>query len=162
MDVVVGDDSCFWWSDTANACQRLARPLRLVPYDPLLPLGGVQQRADAGVSPTWYVRSLQGRINMQRWLLISLLLAGALTYPSEGRVQDVAGCGSLQNAFGPFDYRDPAARAESLQVVERYHFTADVEMLRRGKASANVLDDLNYTLRAFPNHHRALTEPADK
>jgi tetratricopeptide (TPR) repeat protein len=70
--------------------------------------------------------------------------------------QEVAGCGSLVNAFGPFDYRDPLARQQSLQVVETHHFTPDVESLKRGKTSSAAIDDLNYTLRAFPNHHRAL------
>lgn len=74
--------------------------------------------------------------------------------------QEVPGCGSLVNAFGPFDYRDPLARQQSLQVVETHHFTPDVESLKRGKSSADAIDDLNYTLRAFPNHHRALNSVA--
>jgi len=91
---------------------------------------------------------------------MALLLASAFMFPSEGRVQEVSGCGNLQNAFGPFDYRDPVSRGEQLNLVERAHFTADVETLRRGKSSVNVIDDLNYTLRAFPNHHRALNSLA--
>ncbi len=97
---------------------------------------------------------------MLRSLPMAVLFAGAFMFSSEGRVQDVTGCGSLQNAFGPFDYRDPVARGEPLNLVERAHFTAEVETLRRGKSSINVIDDLNYTLRAFPNHHRALNSLA--
>lgn len=63
------------------------------------------------------------------------------------------GCGALQNAFGPFD--DRTARGYNLDVVGSYHFTPPVEALIRG-ASGTIGGDLDYTLRAFPNHHRAL------
>jgi Flp pilus assembly protein TadD len=81
----------------------------------------------------------------------ALLLAAPIAFG-----QQVPGCGSLQNSFGPFDYRDPAARGEPLQLVEIAHFTPDVEALRKGNTTNNVVGDLDYTLRAFPNHHRAL------
>jgi tetratricopeptide (TPR) repeat protein len=68
-------------------------------------------------------------------------------------------CGSLQNAYGPFDYRDPVARAENLPIVELNHFTPDVENLVKGK-TGYIAGDLDYTLRAFPNHHRALNSMA--
>jgi tetratricopeptide (TPR) repeat protein len=59
-------------------------------------------------------------------------------------------CGSLKNAFGPFDYR--VERGEMLKVVEDHHFTPTVEAAIDNSAGG----DLDYTLRAFPNHHRAL------
>ena len=62
-------------------------------------------------------------------------------------------CGELTNAYGPFDYR--TAR-QQLKIVEAYHFTPDVETLRSG-STATVGGDLDYTLRASPNHHRALS-----
>lgn len=62
-------------------------------------------------------------------------------------------CGSLRNAYGPFDYR--STRGKELTVVEDYHFTPQVAALIAGK-SGKVGGDLDYTLRAFPNHHRAL------
>lgn len=62
-------------------------------------------------------------------------------------------CGSLANAYGPFDYR--RERNGALQIVERAHFTPEVELLQRGK-SGYLGGDLDYTLRASPNHHRAL------
>ena len=40
-------------------------------------------------------------------------------------------------------------------MVEAYHFTQSVENLVSG-SSGKVGGDLDYTLRAFPNHHRAL------
>jgi tetratricopeptide (TPR) repeat protein len=62
------------------------------------------------------------------------------------------GCGSLDNAYGPYDYRTAKAR---LPIVERHHFTPQVEALIRGN-TGSLGSDLDYTLRAFPNHHRAL------
>lgn len=63
-------------------------------------------------------------------------------------------CGSLNNHFGPFDYR--TARAEDKHMVERAHFTPTVESLIRGKTSLSPAGDISYTLSVFPNHHRAL------
>jgi Tfp pilus assembly protein PilF len=71
------------------------------------------------------------------------------------RAQEVPGCGDLENSYGPFDYRDPLVRSQKLRVVEDFHFTRDVQSLQRG-ASGSVITDLDYTLRAFPNHSRAL------
>lgn len=64
-------------------------------------------------------------------------------------------CGSLaREDGGPWDYRsDPIKR---LKTVERYHFTPQVEMLLKGESSARIGMDLDFTLRSFPNHHRAL------
>lgn len=69
--------------------------------------------------------------------------------------QDVPGCGTLKNGYGPFDYRDAAVREKFLPIVEQFHFTPEVEMLSHGK-SGRLIGDLDYTLRAFPNHPRAL------
>lgn len=65
-------------------------------------------------------------------------------------------CGEITNAYGPFDYRKAASLpAETLNVVERNHFTASVEQNIKGM-SGTLGGDLDYTLRAWPNHHRAL------
>lgn len=61
-------------------------------------------------------------------------------------------CGSLKNGYGPYDYR---VDRQHLPIVEEYHFTPEVEATIRGK-SGTVGGDLDYTLRAFPNHPRAL------
>lgn len=61
-------------------------------------------------------------------------------------------CGDLANAYGPYDYR---TSRDKLAIVEGAHFTADVESLRRGNRGT-LGGDLDYTLRASPNHHRAL------
>ena len=60
----------------------------------------------------------------------------------------------LPSGFGPYDYTDPIAW-KNLNVVEKYHFDDGVRSFRRG-LNGSVWGDINYTLRAFPNHHLAL------
>jgi len=105
--------------------------------------------------------AVQARLNGDsvRKLPLPLAIALALSFGSVAEAQQVPGCGSLQNAFGPFDYRDPAARGEPLRLVEAGHFTPSVESLSKSN-TATVAGDLDYTLRAFPNHHRALNAMA--
>jgi hypothetical protein len=70
------------------------------------------------------------------------------------RAQSPGECGDpFSNAYGPFDYR--MATPEQRNLVETYHFTPAVEALRSGSTGA-IGTDLDYTLRAFPNHPRAL------
>ncbi|TVO59658.1 hypothetical protein [Denitromonas halophila] len=71
------------------------------------------------------------------------------TVRAEGRLP--AQCGSLATHFGPFDYR---VEKSKLPIVERYHFTPDIESLSAG--APNPGGNIVYTLQAFPNHHRAL------
>jgi hypothetical protein len=69
--------------------------------------------------------------------------------------QGTGDCGALSSPgqYGPFDYRtDPAPQA----VVLRVHFTSEVEALIRGHTSLDPGPDIDYTLRAIPNNHRAL------
>ncbi len=63
-------------------------------------------------------------------------------------------CGELTNAYGPFDYTDGEHKTD-LYLVESAHFTQSVELLIKGN-TGTLGGDLSYTLRAFPNHHRAL------
>jgi Flp pilus assembly protein TadD len=90
-------------------------------------------------------------------LAVSLLAATA----SRVQAQDIGEleCGALENAYGPYDYIDASDRKDRLPIVEQFHFTTDVENLRRGR-SDTIIGDLDYTLRAFPNHHRALNSMA--
>ena len=63
-------------------------------------------------------------------------------------------CGNpFVNAFGPFDYR--TATPDERGIVENHHFTAQVETLRGG-ISGSIGAEIDYTLRALPNHPRAL------
>ena len=63
-------------------------------------------------------------------------------------------CGELGNSFGPFDYRTVPEQPKRL--VEGAHFTPVVESLIRGNTASGPGGDIDYTLRAMPNHHRAL------
>ncbi|MCG5497544.1 tetratricopeptide repeat protein [Ectothiorhodospira variabilis] len=62
-------------------------------------------------------------------------------------------CGSLRNPDGPFDYRKADFSRGIPQSTN--HFTPEIESLQRGRTSF-LLDDIDYTLREWPNHHRAL------
>jgi tetratricopeptide (TPR) repeat protein len=62
-------------------------------------------------------------------------------------------CGPLENHYGPYDYRTDKGK---LPIVDHAHFTEPVEAGIRGSTGDEVGGDLDYTLRAFPNHHRAL------
>jgi tetratricopeptide (TPR) repeat protein len=64
-------------------------------------------------------------------------------------------CGQLANGYGPFDYR---TQRDRLAIVEQYHFKPYHEALMRlaGTGKSALGGDLDYTLRASPNHHRAL------
>ena len=64
-------------------------------------------------------------------------------------------CGELKNGTGPLDYRKKSENKADLDAVEGRHFTEKYEKLipdERGYVGG----ELDYTLRAFPNHHRAL------
>jgi tetratricopeptide (TPR) repeat protein len=64
-------------------------------------------------------------------------------------------CRGNSQGFGPFDYLQRSQFAEELAVVEEHHFTPKVQALEFGQ-EGTVAGDLDYTLRAWPNHHRAL------
>jgi tetratricopeptide (TPR) repeat protein len=48
-----------------------------------------------------------------------------------------------------------------LHIVEKAHFTAEVEAGIRGATGTFAAGDLSYTLQRFPNHHRALVALAN-
>jgi tetratricopeptide (TPR) repeat protein len=85
-------------------------------------------------------------------LIASLLLGHASAMAAPKNI-----CGDLVNAYGPFDYRRANTDfADSIRLVEHAHFTPEVEAGIKGN-SGTVGADLDYTLRAFPNHTRALS-----
>jgi len=101
-----------------------------------------------------------------RTLILALL--GLLWLQSSNAAVSEALCGSLRGThYGPYDYR-PAnykpdvnrlSHAERRALVEDYHFTPRVENLIGAQSGERVGPpgkDLSYTLRAFPNNHRAL------
>ncbi len=92
---------------------------------------------------------------MWRSLVFGLLLAAAGSAQAEELLSGELACGSLhaRGQFGPFDYR--VAPAEPKALVEGAHFTSEVRALVRGNAGT-IGADIDYTLRAFPNHPEAL------
>lgn len=62
-------------------------------------------------------------------------------------------CGDLKNHYGPWDYN---VNKVSVGIVESGHFTPKVENLIGGRTSMTPMGDIDYTLKAVPNHHRAL------
>lgn len=69
-------------------------------------------------------------------------------------------CGSLMvNWSDPFDYNNPADQ-QRLQALESHHFTRDVEQLwgheKCGGNRCGLAGDIDFTLRHYPNHYRAL------
>lgn len=91
-----------------------------------------------------------------RILAILIVIAFFFAPLSVAVARNKSYCGELQNAFGPFDYLGRHNLKFELDIVEGAHFTSDVENLIRGSRSVTPAGDLDYTLRAWPNHHRAL------
>ena len=104
-------------------------------------------------------------IQIGKFLLFSLLVycsntifADEVPLPNPGWVgYDLKGapCTGGAVAYGPWDYTNPGHRREKLPVVTAYHFTKEIESLEKGK-TASIEMDIDYTLKTFPNHHRAL------
>ena len=84
----------------------------------------------------------------------NVLLAFSLFALHGGVTAQELACGSLENHYGPYDYR--SAPPEQRRLVERPHFPPKVEFLRGGNTSITPGGDIAYTLRVFPNHPRAL------
>ena len=63
----------------------------------------------------------------------------------------VSSCGELGTPFG--DYLKDKAK---VTMSESFHFTPEVESLTRGKSTAVIGGDIDFMLRNYPNHHRAL------
>lgn len=86
-------------------------------------------------------------------LWITSLLVVLFSHSSIFAQTESNGCGPLTNGYGPFDYRTDR---DKLPIVTGAHFTPEVESLVRGNTSSTPGGDIDYTLRAIPNNHRAL------
>ena len=87
---------------------------------------------------------------------IAFALAGMAYAQHPAASEPSPGCGTFQyerEHIGPLDYR--YINPKVLKLVEDYHFSRHVEMLRQGQSST-IGGDLAYTLNAIPNHPRAL------
>lgn len=88
-------------------------------------------------------------------VFLVLILVLALPF-NKLKAQDST-CGSLENAYGPYDYTNADHRLNKIPIVIGAHFTSDVQTLRSGASGrATPGPDIDYTLRAIPNHHEAL------
>ncbi len=85
------------------------------------------------------------------WVLVGSLLYGLLWSQALAQDND-PNCPLKIVHYGPYDYRN---EQDKLAVVNRHHFTPRVEALLRGESSY-LGEDISYTLKASPNHHRAL------
>ena len=92
------------------------------------------------------------RSSSTAFLLIGWLVAISDATPAWAQSGNTA-CGSIANATGPFDYRTDR---DKLPIVLGAHFTPEVEALLRGTTNTRPGGDIDYTLRAIPNNHRAL------
>lgn len=84
-----------------------------------------------------------------------LFIAASVVITASGGAHAAKFCGELKNAYGPFDYRKAFDLPQQILLVESAHFTPDVEQNIQGN-STYIGGDLDYTLRAWPNHPRAL------
>jgi len=66
-------------------------------------------------------------------------------------LQAASNCGEFENVY---DYTNNENK-RMLGTVEQHHFTPNIESLRSGNTST-LGGELSYTLKIFPNHHRAL------
>jgi len=84
--------------------------------------------------------------------VVAILCASIPAAHAQGGVY---ACGELRGPmqFGPFDYR--TIPGDSKYLVEMAHFPPSVESLSKG-SSGSIGADIDYTLRAIPNHPRAL------
>lgn len=72
-------------------------------------------------------------------------------------------CTVRPQTFGPYDYTNDSdknsliggGRDTALTIVDSAHFSPDAENLIKARYGS-FLADFDYTLRAWPNHHRAL------
>ncbi len=98
------------------------------------------------------------KTNMGCGYLIGLLLL-AINVPALAAQKNNQTCGitpgkPITNSYGPFDWTNPE-HAPKFPIVINAHFTPQVERLIEGSTGA-LPHDIDYTLRAIPNHHRAL------
>ncbi len=106
-------------------------------------------------------------ITLNRQLYLSLLLICVLCLmtphvnaakraPWVGKSLSNNPCRGGSQGYGPYDYTLRGSLWRELKRVEDYHFTAPVRNLIRGQSSTDITADIDYTLRAWPNHHHAL------
>ena len=111
-----------------------------------------------GILDIRYSRKLAELLMVMKKIIFFLMVCcSLLSQACIAKEWTVPGCMPLDNAYGPFDYTNPVHYRDKLPIVERAHFTRKVENLKEGQTKGgSLVGDIDYTLRAFPNHHRAL------
>jgi tetratricopeptide (TPR) repeat protein len=97
-----------------------------------------------------HINQLESSMKKSRLLIGAMMALCAATSVNAANF-----CGELKNAFGPFDYRQAGSLSEQYRLVISAHFTPDVENNVKG-SSSYLAADIDYTLRAWPNHPGAL------
>lgn len=105
----------------------------------------------------------------EKTVYIQHLIVGAvIAILFSSYAQAFSPCGSLENAdhIGPWDYFDPINQIPTsgvpqgnLRLVEGSHLSHKMNSLSRGHSGSGIIGfmiDVDYTLRKFPNHPRAL------
>lgn len=77
--------------------------------------------------------------------------------PAPWKGDDLQGlpCRGALIPFGPFDYLDRAKFEGELFITEEYHLTPEILNLQQA-TTTTAINDIQYTLMAWPNHHKAL------
>lgn len=91
------------------------------------------------------------RVSPLRYALTGCVFAAALSFMQQAAAAAYA-CPEFRKGYGPFNYQ---TQKHELPIIEGAHFTPEVQALVRGN-SASLMGDLDYTIRAVPNHHLAL------
>lgn len=120
--------------------------MRMRPKDALHPRSLPLRRAGGSL------HARRGRVPQVRLVWFVGLFLGSL-WSAPSALAEGEDCGDIKNAYGPYDYR--TIPAFNLSLVEGGHYTPNVEHLITGQ-SGRLGADLDYTLRAIPNHPRAL------
>jgi tetratricopeptide (TPR) repeat protein len=95
-------------------------------------------------------------VNQLAGVLIAVIVANlGATATAQTQTGANSACGNLyaQGQYGPYDFR---TNKKEIQVVLRAHFLPIVESLIRGSTNTTPGGDIDYTLRAIPNHPNAL------
>ena len=89
------------------------------------------------------------------WTAVFTFFVAMAAFPAAA---DELGCGPRQMGdFGPFDYRDHSGDTiQKRRRIEKFHFFADVSGLNETIGKQAIGSNLEFVLRYFPNHHRAL------
>lgn len=100
------------------------------------------------------IRIMNGRC--RALLRLGIICLGASVLSQAVAQSNTGNCGSLDNHFGPYDYTNRSHRSQHLALVEKHHFPDRLFQLKGAGDGGSMGLDIDYTLRAFPNHHRAL------